>query len=272
VDQPAEHQPVAVITGAARGMGAAIARRLAGRGYRVALIDIPDADASRTAVIPGPYRPATEADLEQATAACGGAGESWTADVRDGGAVTTVVDAVVERHGRLDVAIAAAGAGGGGEPVWQTSDEVWAAMIDINLTGAFHLARAAVPHLLARPEPRNGRFVAIASAASHHGIPMMAAYTAAKHGVSGLVKSLSAELGPTGVTANAVAPGSTQSAMLEASAEIYNIDDIAAFGRQARIRRLIQPDEIASAVEWLAVDAPGALTGAILDVDGGFRI
>jgi SDR family mycofactocin-dependent oxidoreductase len=192
--------------------------------------------------------------------------------VRDAASVARVVDAIVERHGRLDVAIAAAGAVGGGQTVWETPDDAWAAMIDVNLTGTFHLARAAVPHLLDRPEPRRGRFVAIASAASHHGIPMMAAYTAAKHGVSGLVKSLAAELGATGVTANAVAPGSTATAMLEASAEIYHIDDIAAFGKQARIRRLIEPDEIAAAVEWLATDAPGALTGAIVDVDGGFRV
>lgn len=265
-------QPVAVVTGAARGMGAAISRRLVTRGFRVALVDIPDDGPDHLAEIPGPYRPATEADLEAATAACGEAGEAWTADVRDAASVTRVVDAIVERHGRLDVAIAAAGAGGGGQTVWETPDDAWAAMIDVNLTGTFHLARAAVPHLLDRPEPRRGRFVAIASAASHHGIPMMAAYTAAKHGVSGLVKSLAAELGATGVTANAVAPGSTATAMLEASAEIYHIDDIAAFGKQARIRRLIEPDEIAAAVEWLAIDAPGALTGAIVDVDGGFRV
>ena len=179
---------------------------------------------------------------------------------------------MVERHGRLDVAIAAAGAGGGGHTVWETPDEVWAAMIDINLTGVFHLARAAVPHLLERPEPRTGRFVAVASAASHHGIPMMAAYTAAKHGVGGLVKSLSAELASTGITVNAVAPGSTATGMLDASAAMFDLPSRDAFARQQRIQRLIEPDEIASAIEWLAVDAPGALTGAIVDVDGGFRI
>lgn len=270
MDQSAVDQPVAVITGAARGIGAATARRLAARGFRVALIDLPDAVDRRTAELPGPYRPATEADLAEATAACGPAGAAWTADVRDGSAVAAVVDAVVERHGRLDVAIAAAGAAAGGEPVWQTTDDVWAAMIDVNLTGTFHLARAAVPHLLARPEPRNGRVVAIASAASHHGLAMMAAYAAAKHGVTGLVRSLAAELGPTGITANAVAPGSTASGMLEASAGIYQVD-MADFAAHSRIGRLIEPDEIAAAVEWLAVDAPGALTGTVLDVDGGFR-
>jgi NAD(P)-dependent dehydrogenase (short-subunit alcohol dehydrogenase family) len=99
----------------------------------------------------------------------------------------------------------------------------------------------------------------------------MAAYSASKHGVSGLVRSLAAELGTTGITANAVAPGSTATAMLQASADIYRIGAMEAFAPQSRIQRLIEPDEIAAAVEWLAVDAPGALTGAIVDVDGGFR-
>lgn len=262
---------VAVVTGAARGMGAATARRLAGRGFTVALIDLPLEPEGRVAELPGPYRPSHGSDLDGAAAACEGHGEAFAADVRDAAALGRAVEAVVDRHGRIDVVVAAAGAIAGGVPTWETTDEVWQAMIDVNLTGVFNLARVAVPHLLAAPLPRRGRFVAIASAAAHHGLPELAAYTAAKHGVAGLVKALAAELGATGVTANAVAPGSTRGPMLDASAALYDIDDVESFADLARIGRLIDPDEIAATIEWLCVDAPGSVTGTVVDVDGGFR-
>jgi SDR family mycofactocin-dependent oxidoreductase len=266
-----EDRPVAVITGAARGIGAATAARLAARGFTVALIDIPLEPPGRTASIPGPYRPAHGEDLDEAAAACLGHGHAWAADVRDPEAMALTVAAILERFGRIDAAVAAAGAVAGGEPVWETDDDTWRAMIDVNLTGVFHLARATVPAMLTAESPRRGRFVAIASAAAHHGLPQMAAYSAAKHGVAGLVKALAAELGDTGVTANAVCPGSTATDMLDASAAIYGLSGPGEFSGQARIGRLIDPDEIAATVEWLCLDAPGALTGSILDVDGGFR-
>lgn len=263
-------RPVAVVSGAARGIGAATARRLAARGFTVALLDLPT-DPARLHTIPAPYRHATGADLDRATAACGGHGEAHSVDVRNGDEVARAVATVLERHGHIDVVVAAAGAVAGGAPVWETEDDIWRAMIDINLTGVFHLARATMPALLDAPEPRAGRFVAIASAAAHHGLPQMAAYSAAKHGVAGLVRALSAELGDSGITANAVAPGSTDTEMLRASAAIYGLGSVDDFVDQARIGRLIDPDEIAATVEWLCTDAPGSLTGAVLDVDGGFR-
>ena len=264
-------QRVAVVTGAARGMGAATARRLAARGLTVALVDLPLEPQGRVAEVPGPYQPSSGSDLDEAAATCHGRGEPHAADVRDAGAIERVVAEVVDRQGRLDVVVAAAGAIAGGVPAWETSDAAWDAMIGVNLTGVFHLVRAAVPHLLAAPEPRSGRFVAVASAAAQSGLPQLAAYTAAKHGVAGLVRALAAELGPTGVTANAVAPGSTVGPMLDASAAIYGLDSAAAFAESSRIERLIEPDEIAATIEWLCLDAPGSLTGAILAVDGGFR-
>jgi SDR family mycofactocin-dependent oxidoreductase len=264
-------RPVAVVTGAARGMGAATARRLAARGFTVALVDVPAGGSPGLPELPPPYRPATGEELDVATAGCDGHGEAWVADVRDGDAVQRVVEAVVDRHGRIDVAVAAAGAIAGGPPLWETTDLVWRAMLDVNLSGVFHLARAVVPHLLDSPQPRRGRFVAVASAAAQHGLPQLAAYSAAKHGVAGLVKALAAELGATGVTANAVAPGSTATGMLDASAAIYEVGDASAFAEQARIGRLIDPDEIAAAVEWLCTDAPGSLTGTVVAVDGGIR-
>jgi SDR family mycofactocin-dependent oxidoreductase len=264
--------PVAVITGGARGMGAATGSRLVAAGWRVALLDLAAGSAEPGATdLPGPYRPATRAELDAAAQRCGPAAEAHAVDVRDAAALGAVVDAVAETHGRIDALVAAAGAVAGGPPTWETDDAAWHAMIDVNLTGVFHLARAGVPHLLARPEPRRGRFVAVASSAAHHGLPSLAAYSASKHGVAGLVKALAAELGPTGVTANAVAPGSTMTEMLHASAVIYGLSEPGSFARQTRIQRAIDPDEIAATIAWLCTDAPGALTGAVLDVDGGFR-
>jgi len=252
-------------------MGAHTARRLAARGVHVALLDRPADVEGSWPELPAPYEAATSADLEAAVAACEGRGEAHLVDVREGDAVKAAVDAVAERHGRLDLAVAAAGALTGGPPLWETTAETWEAMVGVNLTGVFHLAHAAVPHLLAAAPPRSGRVVAVASAAAHHGLPGLAAYTAAKHGVAGLVRAMAAELGPTGVTANAVAPGSTRTPMLEASAAVYAVEGPEAFAGQSRIQRLIEPDEVAATIEWLCLDAPGALTGAVLDVDGGFR-
>ena len=263
--------PVAVVTGAARGIGAATAARLAARGVTVALVDLPLEAPGRLDEIPGPYRPAHGADLDEATAACGGRGHAHAADVRDREALAAVIETVVAHHGSIDMVVAAAGAVAGGAPLWDTDDEVWRSMIDINLTGVFNLARATLPSMLDAPAPRRGRFVAVASAAAHHGLPRLAAYTAAKHGVAGLVKALAAELADSGVTATAVCPGSTATGMLDASAAIYGIDDRNVFAEQARIGRLIEADEIAAAIEWLCLDAPSALTGSLLDVDGGFR-
>ena len=264
--------PVAIISGGARGMGAASGLRLVAAGWRVALLDL-GAPSSEPGVtdLPSPYLPATGADLDATVEECGPAAEGHVVDVRDAGRLTEVVDEVVARHGRLDAVVAAAGAVAGGPPTWETGDDVWRAMIEVNLTGVFNLARATIPHLLRRPEPRRGRFVAVASSAAHHGLPGLAAYSAAKHGVAGLVKAIAAELGPTGVTANAVAPGSTMTPMLHASAEIYGLSEPGSFARQTRIQRAIDPDEIAGTIVWLCTEAPGALTGAVLDVDGGFR-
>jgi len=271
VKAPSDEGRVAVVTGAARGMGAATARRLADRGFTVALIDLPLEPEGRVAELPGPYLPSHSSDLDVAAAACEGRGEAHAVDVRDADALGRAVEAVVARHGRIDVAVAAAGAIAGGTPTWETTDEVWRAMIDVNLTGVFNLARAVVPHLLDAPLPHHGRFVAVASAAAHRGLPQLAAYSAAKHGVAGLVKAMAAELGASGVTANAVAPGSTRGPMLDASAAIYGLDDADVFGEHSRIGRLIDPDEIAATIEWLCVDAPGSVTGTVVDVDGGFR-
>ncbi|MFI5053460.1 MAG: mycofactocin-coupled SDR family oxidoreductase, partial [Acidimicrobiia bacterium] len=196
---------VAVVTGAARGIGAAIARSLASKGWHLVLVD-------RCADDPVlDYPLSTPADLDAVVSACGGDERAHPVigDVRDQAALDAAVAAAAQQFGRLDAAVAAAGCIGGGHPAWENRDDLWAAMLGVNLEGVWRLARAAVPALLERPPPRHGRFVAVSSSGGTVGLPMLAAYVAAKHGVHGLVRSLAAELAPHGITANAVAPGST---------------------------------------------------------------
>ena len=278
-DRPIDDRPVAVVTGGARGIGAATGLRLAAAGWRVALIDVGGADdvGAESALddLLG-YRLATAADLAASVAAAdlitgdlmtGAVG--FTADVRDAAALSDAVDAVADHFGRIDAAVAAAGAIAGGPEVWQTDEATWDVMVGINLTGVFHLAKAAIPHLLAQPEPRSGRFVAVASAASVDGLPRLGAYTAAKAGVAGLIRALAAELGPQGITANAVAPGSTRTRMLDASAAVYDLASVEEFVVHQPIGRLLEPDEIAATIAWLCSPDASAVTGAVLPVDGG---
>src|SRR5581483_6018087 len=164
---------------------------------------------------------ATRAELDAVAAACDGI--AVVADVRDQAALDAAVAVAVSEFGGLDAALAVAGCITGGLPAWETGDAAWSAMIDVNAAGVWRLARAAVPVMLRRPAPRHGRFVAVSSASGTLGMPLLAAYSAAKHAVIGLVRSMAAELGPEGITVNAVAPGSTATMMLEASAGVYGL-------------------------------------------------
>jgi len=133
-------------------------------------------------------------------------------------------------------------------------------------------ARVAVPALLRRPEPRRGRFLAVASAAATRGLPMLAAYCAAKAGVTGFVRALAAELSGTGVTVNAVSPGSTETAMLDESARLYGLPAASAFAAQQPLGRLLSPAEVAAVIAFLAGDSPSGMTGAAVPVDGGLAL
>ena len=266
---------VALVTGAARGIGAATVRALAADGWRVLAVDGVADDPSV------PYPLATVADLAAVVSASAEAARSnkadgqvaaWHADVRDVGALAAAVADAEARWGGLDAAIACAGVIAGGLPQWELPPEQERAVLDVDLGGVLNLARAAVPALLRRPEPRSGRFLAIASAAATRGLPMLAAYCAAKAGVAGLIRAMAVELGPTGVTANAVSPGSTATAMLDQSARLYDLAAAQDFASTQPAGRLLDPDEVAAVLAFLAGPLSSGMTGAVVPVDGGLAL
>jgi SDR family mycofactocin-dependent oxidoreductase len=177
-----------------------------------------------------------------------------------------------ERFGGLDAALAVAGVIAGGMPLWEQSPEQLEAVLDVNLRGVITLARVTVPAMLRQPAPRSGRFVAVSSAASTRGLPMLAAYCAAKAGVNGLIRGLAAELRGTGVTASCVSPGSTRTRVLDESARLYNLSDAEQFAAQQPLERLLDPSEVAAALVWLASEASSGVTGADFAVDGGLAL
>jgi SDR family mycofactocin-dependent oxidoreductase len=257
---------VALVTGAARGIGAATVAALAAGGWRVVATD-------RCADDPAlPYPLGTRAELDRVVAAAGRGTVAAEADTRDPGALAAAVRLAEERWGGLDAAVAVAGVIAGGVPAWQVPPEQEQAVLDIDLGGVLTLARVTVPALLRRPEPRRGRFLAVASAAATRGLPMLAAYCAAKAGVAGFIRALATELGGTGVTANAVSPGSTATPILDESARLYGLPAASAFAAQQPLGRLLDPAEVAAVLAFLAGDGASAMTGAVIPVDGGLAL
>jgi SDR family mycofactocin-dependent oxidoreductase len=255
---------VAVVTGAARGIGAAVVERLASDGWRVVAVDI-------CANIPGASYPlATRAQLRALAERWPESVRDVVADVRDESALHQAVAMAATEFGGLDAAVAAAAVMAGGEPLWEISNEQWDALFDVGVWGVANLARAAVPLLLQRQQPRSGRFVALASSAAHRGLYHLAGYNAAKHAVVGLIRGLATDLRGTGITATAVSPGSTRTDMLTATAAYYDLSDVAEFSQHQLVERLLEPDEVAAAVCWLCGEQASAITGTVVHADGGF--
>lgn len=260
---------VAVVTGAARGIGRATVEALCAQEYRVVAID--------SCAGNGPLRPdgvsydlATPQQLGSLESQYPGQVIARPVDVRDADSLASAAADAVEQFGRLDVAVAAAAVIVGGQPLWKTPGSHLRTLLDVDVVGVWNTATACVPLMLSGPAPRGCRFVAVASAAGMRGLYQLAGYNVAKHAVIGLVRGLAADLVGTGVTAVAVSPGSTNTDMLRATADIYGIADVDEFSSSQLVRRLLQPEELAATIAFCCSIDGAALNGSVVDAGGGF--
>ena len=217
----------AIVTGAATGIGEAIAIRLAEAGATIAVVDLNLDGAQRVAAALPHGAFALEADV--ATAA----------------SVARAVEAVLQKTGQIDILINNAGIAGPAAYIWEQTDEDWQRNLAINLTGVFNFCRAVVPHMRSRSY---GRIVNIASIAGKEGNPRMVPYSATKAGVIGLTKSLGKELATEGICVNAVTPAVIQTRILDQ----VTPEQIAYMTDRIPMRRTGRPEEIAYVVHFLA--------------------
>lgn len=247
-----------------RGIGAATVRRLASAGWRVVAVDR-CSDDKRV-----PYHLATREELAALVGEFPGAVTDVVADVQDRAALADAVAVAEHEFGGLDAAVACAAVMAGGQPLWEADDDEWQVLFSVCVDGVANLARVAVPSMLRHPEPRTGRFVALASAAGHRGLLNLAGYNAAKHAVVGLIKGLAHDLRGTGIGATAVSPGSTRTAMLDATAQVYGLESTEELAQHQLVGRLLEPDEVAAAICWLCSADSSAVSGSVIHADGGF--
>jgi SDR family mycofactocin-dependent oxidoreductase len=257
---------VAIVTGAARGIGAATVDALVNDGYRVVAVD------RCRDIAEVPYALATPGELDAVVARHGDAVLGLVGDVRSATDMQLAVETAARQFGRLDAVVACAGVIAAGGPLWEISDAAWDAVWSVNVLGTRRLIEAAAPTLIANGVSANARIVAVASAAGTMGLRHLASYSAAKHAVVGLIRGVAMDLAEYGVTANSVSPGSTRTAILEASAAVYGLASGEQFSAQQPIGRLIEPGEIAQAITWLCSPASSAITGADFAVDGGMTV
>lgn len=260
---------VALVTGAANGIGRATVDILVQQGFRVVAVD--SCAGSGTERGEGvDYALATPDQLLSLESEYPGLVHARIVDVRDARALAAAGKFAVDEFGRLDAAVAAAAVIVGGYPVWETPESHLRTLLDIDVVGVWNTASAAVPLMLTGPDPQGCRFVAVASAAGTRGLFHLAGYTVAKHAVVGLVRGLAADLIGTGVTAVAVSPGSTDTDMLRATAGLYGLDQVDEFSSSQLLRRLLRPEEIAATIAFCCSKEGAVLNGSIVDASGGF--
>ncbi|MGI8976707.1 MAG: SDR family oxidoreductase [Thermomicrobiales bacterium] len=238
------HHQVAIVTGAARGIGAAVARKLSADGFRVALADIDLDAATRTAANIGDGALGIELDVTDP--------ESWT----------RAVDTIIRDLGPITALVNNAGIAGRSAPAWELNLEEWHQVIAIDLTGVFIGCRTVLPGMM---EAGYGRIVNIASIAGKEGNPNASPYSAAKAGVIGLTKSLAKEVATRGILVNAVTPAVIATPILDQVSQEH-IDYMTSripMGREG------QPEEVAELIGFLCSDKLSFSTGAVFDISGG---
>jgi NAD(P)-dependent dehydrogenase (short-subunit alcohol dehydrogenase family) len=242
---------VALVTGAGRGIGRSTALALAARGARVMAV-------SRT-------------EPELATLAREAGVDYLAASVASPEACEEIVAETTSRLGPVEILVLNAGIGSDNEaPIWAQPDDVWEETMRVNLDAPFHLCRAASAGMVERGF---GRIVMVSSTAGHMGGPRMSAYCASKHGLNGLMRAVAQDVGPHGVTCNAVAPGWVRTPMAERSAHVEadrrGIDLAQVWHERAASYpqgRVLEPEEVAEVIAFLASDDAGGVNGEVVTV------
>ena len=240
---------VAVVTGAARGLGYAIAQTLAQAGATIALVDL------------------DEAQLQIAAGELGGPVSTHTVDVSDIAAVNGLMESVVQEHGRIDALVNNAG-GSAGTPLLleDLEEEHYRRVFDWNVKGTLFATQAALPHLRSA---QSATVVNLASISARSGNPLFSPqYSAAKGAIVALTHNLAHHLGPDGIRVNAIAPGFIRSG--ERAEGIWRSRDTEAVQATIPLRRRGEVEEIAAAALFLTGDASSYITGSVLDVNGGY--
>ena len=267
---------MAVVTGAARrgGIGRAIASRLVRDGLAVMLSDLEGPMQSHP-----DYASAKPTELEAAVAELGRDGDvaGLACDVRDTEQVEALIAGTIERFGRLDVLVNNAGLAIGLSPVTELSDADWQVNLDVMASGVFRCSRAAARRLVEQGE--GGRIITVASQAGLVGQPWLAAYCAAKFAAVGFTQSLAHELGPHGITVNAVCPGTVMTPLLDVPGGIFDAyPKLAGITREQYERKVVRtiplgrfetPEDVAGVVGFLASEDAAYVTGTALNVSGG---